>query len=250
MPENIRYIWEEDFLVTSADTDFSRKLSISALTNMFIQIAWHHAEELGFGVKYLHENGLAWVLSRFHLKIESLPEWNDTVKMVTWPKGIRRLFYLRDLEIYDKQGNQIGLATSEWLLIDVKSKRPKLQGPDEGIFNKNKDKHAINTEVKNLSSPENIPQLLVSKPKYSDIDLNQHLTTTRYIEWMFDTFDMDFHNNYQCVEMILNFNREISFGEEVSINRLITNQNNQYFFCFKSHTNQEHLKSILTFKTK
>lgn len=245
MSVNKQYILEEEFKITSADTDFTRKLSVSALTNMFIQIAWHHAEELGFGVDYLHQNGLAWVLSRFHLKIDALPGWNNAIRLVTWPKGIRRLFYLRDLEVFDQQSNRIAYATSEWLLIDIKSKRPKLQDPDEAIFNKNKDKHAINTEVENLKFPNEPANKFHNQPLFSDIDLNQHLTTTRYIEWMFNTFDLDFHKNHQCKELVMNFNREISFGEEIIINRLELKENESFFFSFHGQQNQENFKGIV-----
>jgi len=247
MTENKQYILEEEFRITSADTDFTRKLSVSALTNIFIQIAWHHAEEIGFGIDYLHQNGLAWVLARFHLKIESLPNWNDTVRLVTWPKGIRRLFYLRDLEVFNQQGQRISYATSEWLLIDIKSKRPKLQGPDEAIFNKNKDKHAINTEVENLKSPDGPSDTFNNRPHYSDIDLNQHLTTTSYIDWMFDTFDLEFLQKFECKELVVNFIREISFGENISIDRFELEENNSYFFILQGDCDQANFKGIIKF---
>jgi len=232
MTDEIKYILEEEFRVTSADTDFKRKLSVSSLTNMFIQIAWHHAEELGLGVEYLHKHGLAWVLLRLHLKIEELPEWNETLRLVTWPKGIRRLFYLRDFEVFGPKGNRIAYATSEWLLIDIFSKRPKLQAPDHEIFNMNKDRHAINSEIETLIAPEGCSGTFGFKIFYSDIDLNQHLTTTRYIDHVFNAFDMDFHKTHQCKEIILNFNHEISYGEEIKVTRIRFNEENKYFLGF------------------
>jgi medium-chain acyl-[acyl-carrier-protein] hydrolase len=239
MTQSIKYILEEEFLVTSAETDFKRKLKVSSLVNMYIQIAWHHAEELGFGIKYLHENNLAWVLSRLHLKINSLPEWNDTLKLITWPKGIHRLFYLRDLEVFNNSGNLIATATSEWLLIDTKTKRPKLQGPDEEIFSKNKDKHAIETLIKNLDPLSENSESFDLKPRYSDIDLNHHLTTTRYIDLMFDKFDLDFHTKNQCDELILNFMREITWSMEVSANCSSDPERNYHEFEFNNNNHKQ-----------
>lgn len=247
MSDNKKFILEEEFLVTSADTDFTRRLSVSALTNMFIQIAWHHAEELGFGIEYLHQNDLAWVLSRFHLEINSLPVWNNKIRLVTWPKGIRRLFYLRDLEVYDQQGNKIAVATSEWLLIDIKSKRPKLKGPDDSIFNKNKDKHAIESEVENLVFIDKNSKIIQNKAVYSDIDLNQHLTTTRYINWMFDAFDLEFHKKHQCSGLTVNFNREIPFGEEVAINYSEILNEKIFHFCFKGNATKDFFSGKISF---
>jgi medium-chain acyl-[acyl-carrier-protein] hydrolase len=232
MTKPIKYILEEEFLVTSADTDFTLNLRVSSLVNMFIQIAWHHAEELGFGIKYLHQNNLAWVLSKLHLKIYSLPQWNDPIRLITWPKGIHRLFYLRDLEVFNKSGQLIACATSEWLLIDIKTKRPKLQGPDEEIFNKNRDKHAIEALTENLDPLKGDKNNFLLKAAYSDIDLNQHLTTTRYVDWMFDTFDMGFHKKHKCSSIILNFIREIPDGIDVSVNRISNFDKNCHDFEF------------------
>jgi medium-chain acyl-[acyl-carrier-protein] hydrolase len=235
MSKPIRSIFEEEFLVTSADSDFTHKLRVSSIVNMFIQIAWHHAEELGFGIKYLHQNNLAWVLSKLHLKINSLPHWNDPLKLITWPKGINRLYYLRDLEVFNKSGQLIACATSDWLLIDTKSKRPKLQGPDEAIFNLNKDKHAIEALTENLVPLAGYKNYYPLKAAYSDIDFNQHLTTTSYIDWMLNTFDMDYLLKYQCIELILNFIREIPYGIEVSVNRVSNFDKNIHDFEFIKH---------------
>jgi medium-chain acyl-[acyl-carrier-protein] hydrolase len=250
MSKTIKHILEEDFLVTSADTDFARKLRISSLINMYIQIAWHHAEELGFGISYLHQNNLAWVLSKLHLKIDAYPEWNDTLKLVTWPKGINRLFYLRDLEVNTKSGKQVARATSEWLIIDTKTKRPKLKGPDNDVFNKNKDKHAIASLVENIDTLTGNFELFPLKISYSDIDLNQHLTTTRYIDWMFDTFEMDMHEKFHCTEVVLNFMREIPYGIEVSAKRnSCPDKNCHNFEIIKNNTEQTLFRGKIHFKS-
>jgi medium-chain acyl-[acyl-carrier-protein] hydrolase len=244
----MKFIWEEEFLVTSSDTDFSKRLSVSALTNMFIQVAWHHAEELGFGVNYLNQKGQAWVLSRLHFKIESFPAWNETLKLVTWPKGIRRLFYLRDLEVYDSKNHKIAVATSEWLLIDIKSKRPKLEGPDEAIFSKNLDKHAIEKEIEKIKFPDGSNIKFSNKALYSDIDLNQHLTTTRYIDWMFDTYDLAFHEAFKCCELIATFNREIAFDEVIQIKRVDSLDILSSIFSFQQRPEVENFNCKIVFK--
>jgi medium-chain acyl-[acyl-carrier-protein] hydrolase len=232
MTKSIRFILDKEFCVTSAETDFSHHLKVSSLVNMFIQIAWQHAEELGFGKSYLHQQNLAWVLSKLHLKIDSLPQWSETIKLVTWPKGINRLFYLRDLEVHDKNDNQITCGTSEWLLIDTKSKRPKLEGADEDIFSKNKDKHAIETLIPNLKPIANDPVYFPFRAKYSDIDLNQHYTATRYIDQMFNTFDLDFFKKNECTEIVLNFIREIPYGTEVLVKKVFDVPTNCHEFEF------------------
>jgi len=212
-------ILEEKIHVTSADTDFTKTLKPSALINMLIQVAWHHAEILGFGIDLLHRENLIWMLSRIHVKVHSYPCWNEILSLSTWPKGIRRLFYLRDFEICDSQNNIVARATSEWILIDIKTKRPKLFQPENNIFHQNKDKHALKNEVPLLETIPSGFETFCNKVHYSDIDLNQHLTTTRYIDWMMDTFDIGFLRKNKCKEIITNFLREIPYNETVDILR-------------------------------
>lgn len=222
----------EEQLITSADTDFSRQLSLSALVNFHIQIAWHHAEHLGYGMEFLHKHGLVWMLSRLHIRIINTPFWNDTIHMESWPKGIRRLFYMRDFQFADKDGNQISKATSEWLIIDWQTKRPKLYNPDHNVFTENQDKHALEGAVPVLQTPESGFETFTNEVVYSDIDLNQHLTTTRYVEWMLNCFELDFLRRNAPSELVINFSREIPYGTEVTIRRYQLPEKNFWQFEF------------------
>ncbi len=236
-------VLEENFLITSAECDHTRKLKLSALVNIFIQIAWHHAEKLGFGIDFLHSHGLVWMLSRLQLKIDMLPPWNETISASSWPKGIRRLFYLRDLHFHDNKGNSIVQGTSEWLMIDINARRPKLYQPENNIFRQNLDRHALSNEIETLEMPSEQPELFNRQVLYSDIDLNHHLTTTRYIDWMMDTFSPEFISDNQPSGMVLNFIREVPYSTQVVIRRY--NEERHNLFEFVSPDNQ-----VVYFKAK
>lgn len=235
------FILKENFQITSADTDFSKTLKPSGLINMLIQAAWHHAEILGFGVDMMHRESLVWMLSRIQAKIYLQPLWNENLSIITWPKGIRRLFYIRDFEVHNSLNSIVAHATSEWLLIDVKAKRPRLYNPENNIFNKNKGKHALMNVVPILESTNINAESFSNRVTYSDVDLNRHLTTTRYIDWMMDTFSMDFHSRNKCMGLTLNFIREIPYDEKVDIQRSEDNSSNCFSFAFKKHATEKDL---------
>lgn len=234
MRKSTTYILEESMSVTSADTDFTKSLRPSSLVNMLIQIAWHHAEILGFGMDFLHTNKLVWMLSRLHLKVYSKSFWNNRLKLLSWPKGIHRLFYLRDFEVLNESNQTIAKATSEWLIIDLQTRRPKLYQPENNIFQENKDRHAIESFVPSLKSPNREFDTFHNKVVYSDIDLNNHLTTTRYVDWMMDTFDLTFLEKNTCSDIVINFIREIPFDTEVTIKRYELLPDKNYLFEFQS----------------
>ena len=175
-------------LVTTADTDFKNRLRAGSLVNMLIQAAIKSAGELGFGFEMLKQNNLIWVLSRLTVEIYKPALWNDSIEVETWPKTIDRLLYIRDFTVRNQHGDVIAKATSAWLAIDIDSRRPKLiNNANSGVFNQLSDKYALNylpykiTDVAYQDS-------FFKYAAYFDIDLNNHVTATRYIDWMRNNF--------------------------------------------------------------
>lgn len=206
---------KDNYTIASNDTDFMSKIRISSLVNFFIQSAWRHAEQLGVGFSHLSEMGLVWVLSRLTLKLESLPDWPGECTLTTWSKGMERLFYKRDAELIRPNHTPFAWITSAWLMIDKKSKRPKVYHPDWLTQYHHVNKHALSQSVPALETEGELASSTHYITRYSDIDVNQHLTTFRYIDLVFDTYDLEFIQKNQPKEIIVNFLREIAFGEEI-----------------------------------
>lgn len=214
-----KFILHKEFLVTSACVDFEGKVKVSALTNFLIQAAWQHAEQLGWGVDDLRKQNLAWVLSSLKIKILSYPEWKSKIKIDTWPKGVDRLFYLRDFKVSDDKGKVFALGTSNWILIDIEKRRPKVHQPDDEAIQRNKEVHAIKEKIEALSFDAQIDSTNDYVVRYSDIDINHHLTTTRYVDLMFDSYSPEFIRNNRPKEITLNFIKEVKFGQKVTMTR-------------------------------
>ena len=180
------------FKITSADTDIESRIRIGSLINLLIQSAINSADHLGFGFKGLEEQKLFWVLSRLTLEITQPAKWYDEVAVDTWPKDVERIMYIRDFEVKDGKNKIIARATSGWLAIDLKTKRPrKIDGLHEEMFYHLKDKHGIK-ELPEKIDHINEGKHCEVKSTFFDIDLNKHVTATRYIDWMMDTFPLEF----------------------------------------------------------
>ncbi|WP_430815006.1 acyl-[acyl-carrier-protein] thioesterase [Carboxylicivirga sp. RSCT41] len=205
------------YTITSADTDMFSRLKPGALVNYLIQSAISSAENLGFGFDDLKEEHLFWVLNRLSIEIYRPLMWNEQIEVETWPKNIERIFYIRDFIIRDAQGKIVAKASSAWLAIDLDTKHP-------GYFNK--EKMEIFTALKDVNALEYTPEKLggVKKqsetsitPTYFDIDLNKHVTSTRYVDWMMDTFSIDFHKNNYPKSLSINYIKETMIGETIVI---------------------------------
>lgn len=241
------YIIRKDFLITSADVDFEGILRVSALANFLIQSAWQHAEHLGWGVNDLLKQNLSWVLSGFKIEILNYPKWKQTITVETWPKGINRLFYMRDFFIYDELGNVIAKATTNWLLIDIDKRRPKLVEIDNEIFRMNPGKHAIQEFVPMLNYSGIAQCTTPFQVRYSNVDVNQHLTTTGYIDFVFDTYNPDFISKNRPKTVVANFIKEVKFGALVNMVRNEPNSYHHFFQLVPTEGSSPFFKAELTF---
>lgn len=208
-----------NFRISSADTDMYMRIRLGAVVNLLIQSAINSAESLGFGFKNLKEQKLYWVLSRLTVEIYKPLLWDQETEVETWPKSVEGLLYTRDYIVRDKTQNIVARATSGWLAIDSVAKKPKIiDGILAEMFVHLQDKHGLS------ESPEKLPATLTGesfdvKSGYFDFDLNRHVTSTRYVDWMMDTLPIDFHKNHYPKRLSINFMKETLPGDSLTIIR-------------------------------
>ena len=181
-------------------------LSTSYMFYQMQEIAWEHANILGFGYENLQKDQQFWVLSRLRVKIKRRPEWKENFTLETWSRGTDGFYGYRDYNFVDENGNIIIQATSSWLVLDLKTRRivrlsdftnfPKYE---ESVFNENAGK------VKSL---QNDDELNFTPVRFNEIDINQHFNTGRYIDRIIDSYDFDFHEKKELVEFEINFLKE------------------------------------------
>jgi len=213
------------FTVTSADTDMFGRIRLSALSNFLIQAAIQSADRLGLGFRSLREQELLWVLSRMHLEVLRPLRWYENLTVETWPKNVEKVFYIRDFRLRGDDGNVLALATSAWLAIDLKSRRPRLyNGLDAERLTRMKDRHALDFLPEKLKGTDGGDEFEF-RTSYYDIDLNGHVTSTRYIDWMMDSFQPEFHRNSYPEKLIVNYLKETLPGDSIQMLRRQTGEN-------------------------
>lgn len=208
-----------DFKITSADTDREARLRPGALFNYLAHGAYLSADNLGFGFEHLKEHNLFWVLSRLEMHIQRPLMWNEVVEIETWPKDIEGILYIRDFNVRDRQGEIVVRAGTSWLAIDMETKRPKRKESfDSDLFSRLSSKQALS------SPPEKLPGIHEGerfdvRSTYFDIDLNRHVTSSRYIDWMMDTISSEFHKSRYPSIISMNYVKETMEGTIVDIFR-------------------------------
>jgi len=244
-PEDLILICNFD--VTSADTDMQARLRPGALVNFLIQSAIQSADSLGFGFRGLKQHQLFWVASRLNIEIYRPLKWYEKVTVETWPKDVNGLLYLRDFFVRDHQENIVAKATSGWLAIDLDTKRPrKVDELHTGLFTQLSNKCAFK------ESPAKLPPVKNGHPfqfksTYFDLDLNKHVTSTRYIDWMMDTIPVEFHQKHYPKNLSINFMKEIKLDESIELFRHEDNELQFHFDGIHSSSGASAFRGVIGF---
>ncbi len=247
MNENKSYSLKYNYKVNSADTDIEGRLKMGALLNFLIQSAINSSNELGFGFDEIKDESLFWVLSRISIEINRPILWNEEITVETWPKNIEKILYLRDFIVRDKNDNIIAKSTSGWLAINSETKRPHLsQHINTETYYTLKNKYALK-EVPKKIMPIKVGDKFSVKPTFFDIDINRHVTSTRYLDWMMDTYDLDFLLKNYPTKISINYIKETKPSENVGIIRNNKSDNNYIFEGKHINSNIVTFRGIIKF---
>jgi acyl-ACP thioesterase len=203
------------------------KLSLFSFFNFLQDIAAEHAVKLRFGRDDLMKTNRFWVLSRILANITLWPEWEETIIVRTWPKGTDKIFALRDFEVFYPDGKHIASASSSWLVVDRTTKR--IQRPDNLVTRFNSEIRVKNALERNAGKIEPVSSDGtagdVFRVKISDLDLNLHTNNVKYIEWVTDTYHLDYRKNHLPVSVEVNYLAESRHDEEIFIRTISEGDN-------------------------
>jgi medium-chain acyl-[acyl-carrier-protein] hydrolase len=204
--------FQKTFEIMSFQVNGGGFLRWASLGDLLQEVAWQHADSAAFGQE-LFAQGLMWVLSRFHIKVHSMPTWGDEVVVKTAGRGINRLFALREFEITDKLGRVLVSAMSAWLLLDIKNKRP--QRPNQvlptHLFEQNAEDWLLPKKV-NLPNHMELGLKLMVLP--SDLDMNKHVNNVTYLRWI---EDLCLLNSISFQELDINYLAEAGQRDEIQL---------------------------------
>ena len=196
------------------DTGFDGKLNLASLFNYFQDLASEHAEILGFGRADLMKLNHFWVLSRMYAEICEFPSWGDTIIVTTYPNGTDKLFALRNYEASYTDGRTIASATSSWLILDYEMR--KVQRPDTSLSRFGK---CQKTQFRYAEKLKIVGDEVVNsepfKVKISDLDTNMHTNNVKYLQWVIDSYELDFVKQNIVSSVEINYISESFYNDEI-----------------------------------
>jgi len=215
---------ELDFTVKGTECSTLSTLSPAVLLGDLQETADKGAGDCGFDRSVINKLNACWIILRMKVHLERYPDWRETFTIRTWSRGCDKLFFDREYEIYDKERNRIGYASSVWILADIESHRPlipkRVEGLSEPIIQQDKLVFGEVCPKCKQMKPEDFEgsdPVIIKYADYSELDHNNHVNNTRYMAWVFDAM----HKNRIDISVIRDFSIhyicEVKCGEKVGI---------------------------------
>lgn len=203
------------FLAEPFHVDFTGRLTLGVLGNHLLNCAGMHAASRGFGIATLNERHYTWVLSRLAIELERMPMQYEHFSIETWIENVYRLFTDRNFAILDAEGNPVGYARSVWAMIDLDTRRPadllSLHGGD--ISNYICPSKACPIDKPGRIRVENATEKARHEARYSDIDINGHVNSVKYIEHALDLFPIEQFGKKQIGRFEIAYCAESYYGD-------------------------------------
>ena len=228
--------------------DYAGRLFMSHLGNHLINAADFHSNDRGFGMLYLNTIHKTWVLSRLAIELDEMPPAYTKFNVETWVESAMRFFTNRNFRISASptpspspvgrgesptpnpspagsgEERVFGYGRSVWAMIDTETRQPAdLLAINEG---------ALTGYV--AAGEEYIPECPIAKPSrvkmtdkaelmrvvpvaYSDIDMNGHVNSIKYIEHALDLWDMAWYQQHRLRRLDIAYVSESHLGDELCL---------------------------------
>jgi len=239
-------LYQKEFPVLSYHLDPAGKARLTTLANFFQEMAYQHANRLGFGYRDLKKNRTLWVLSRMRIRMNRYPVWDEVVTVETWHRGMEKLFGMRDFRVRDQQGRVLGVAGSAWLIVDMDTRRPIR--PDSSLMQSNRGTEAVFDQPLQKIEPVEFPEpMTVRSVVHSDLDIVGHVNNVKYIEWCIDAACVNLEEPSMIREFEINYLHEALPGERIGIAKQVNEGGDLYFSARKENGGNEIFRARLTF---
>ncbi|MBQ3391926.1 MAG: acyl-[Lachnospiraceae bacterium] len=99
-------------------------LTPESLIDYYQDCSTFQSEDLGIGLKFLREQGFAWLINYWQIDILRYPALGECVRTGTSPYQLRGFMGLRNFIMETAQGETLALANSVWSLINMDKMQP------------------------------------------------------------------------------------------------------------------------------
>ena len=217
-------IYEKQHTLLMRDCDMHRRVKPSTVLALFQDCSEALTEGWGVGLEYMLDRGVIWVAARLECGvIGRLPEHTETVTVRGWATRCRSGIFPFRYEILGAAGEKQVEGCSMWVLADLENHSmmspniPKITLPTPEPADTPRPRMPA---ILPAADPRHTPR----RVQFSEVDINGHLTNTRYVDWMTDLVDHEFHRTHPMTGLRIDYRRETFPDEEIVLDWELTEQ--------------------------
>ncbi len=212
----MKNIYSTQFRVRSYEVDQHGEASLSHICNYFQEAAGLHANDLNFDISDLFKKGLTWILYQLHVKVYQYPQRWDEITVHTWPSAGEGIRAFRDYELKNSDDKTIAVGLSQWMVLDLKTKRP-VKIPDEILkFGSHPGPHVLENNRSTIETLPDEDSRLITRVGRQDLDMNNHVNNVKFIEWITGHHQ---DSSLKCRELKIQFMSEAKLGDKIFLAR-------------------------------
>jgi acyl-ACP thioesterase len=217
-------LYKGNYHVDYGDADYFKKLKLSSLFNYLQDIGNLHSQNLGISINDIREeHGVTWVMVRILVEIERMPNFNEDITVETWPNEPKKMEFVRNYIIRDREENILVRAIASWVIIDVVKREIRKTDLLNTKYPPFIESKAIDRGMSKLKANGELAFIYSKQIGYSDIDLNGHLNNSKYVDYITDCFSMHTHEKYTAESIQINYVNEALAGDTIDFYKDVSN---------------------------
>ncbi len=207
-------IYEIKHKLFMRDCDTFQRIKPSAVLCMFQDCSEALTEGWGVGLGEMLSRDAIWVAAKVEAQATRLPLHAEEVTVRGWAKRSRSGIFPFHYEMLDTEGNELISGCSMWVLSSLKTHSmmspdvPKITLPTPEPDN------APLPRMRPIKGPEE-KRRDTRRVRFTETDINGHLTNTRYMDWVCDLPDREFHRTHPWKALRIDYRAEIYPDEDV-----------------------------------
>ena len=166
----------------------------------------------------MNQHHRGWVLSRLVIEINQMPRTGEAYTLSTWVNKIFRQFTDRLYAMQNAQGETVGYGHSTWALIDYDTRQPvNLENLPDGGFSGALHPEDVPIAGAARARVKSETPVLVHRAAFSDLDINGHVNSIRYITLLLDTFSKQWHATHEVKRIEISYGLEAYADDELRV---------------------------------
>ena len=207
----------ESYRIRITEVDAHSQLTIPALNGLLQEMAWRHSVVEKVSVHELSaQHNISWVLSRLKIWIDRLPNYDETITVKTYVQGVDKYFYHRDFKVIDGDGIEIIRANSVWGLMDIVKRRLTSIPAWMIAITQTSIEKPVERVAGKISGLNHVEIEKLFDVRWYDIDSNQHVNNTKYVEWLMESVPTEILKNGTLSSIDMIFKNESMLGDKVT----------------------------------